>query len=130
MSSPPQVSRRERQILDALYVHEGADVATIQSALPQAPGGMAIRRLLRIMEDKGLVRCQRTDRKNLYYPKEPRRKAGLTAFRHVLDTFFKGSVDDALALHLSQLREDLSDEDLKQLMATIDSIRNQRQPPS
>ena len=50
------LSRREREILDVLFRLGRASAAEVQDAMPHAPSYSAVRSLLKILEDKGLVR--------------------------------------------------------------------------
>src|SRR5262249_10346169 len=49
------LSRRERQIMDALFRLEKATAADIHAAIPDPPSYTAVRTTLRILEDKGAV---------------------------------------------------------------------------
>ena len=40
-------------------------------------------------------------REFVYHPVRPRHRAGQLAIRHVLDVFFDGSLEKAIALHLA-----------------------------
>lgn len=120
------LSRRERQIMDVLFNMKEADVVAIQNALPQAPGGMAIRKMLSILEDKGQVLRRKDGRKFLYRPALNPKKAGGKAFRHILTTFFGGSVEQALAAHLQDPTTELTDEQCGRIIDMIESARDTR----
>ena len=48
---------------------------------------------------------------------------GAAALKRVVDTFFSGSLGEAVASHLSDPNGDLSDEDLDELMALVERKR-------
>lgn len=123
MAGERNLSRRERQIMDVLFNMKEADVLAIQSALPQAPGGMAIRKMLSILETKGQVSRRKEGRKFVYRPSQNPRKAGNQAFRHLLTTFFGGSVEQALATHLQDPHTELSNEQCARIIEMIESAR-------
>jgi len=50
MHTEPQLSRRERQILDILHARGRATAAEVQALLADPPGYSAVRALLRILE--------------------------------------------------------------------------------
>ena len=125
MASIPSLSRRERQILDILYAHDGATVATVQSELPEAPTDMAVRRLLHILEEKGHVKRKREGRGFLYQPKQPKKQAGARALQHVLDTFFEGAVDQAVATHLLRKNAQLDPDQVEKLQHLIQSAERE-----
>lgn len=114
-----QLSRRERQIMDVIYAQKEASVLQIQQQLPDAPSATAIRTLLRILEDKGHVARRKEGREFVYLPTQPRQNAGLQALRHVLRTFYEGSIEGALAAHLTGSESQLPDDDARRLIRII-----------
>ena len=127
MSDATKLSRRERQIMDVLYSDKEATVRQIREKLPQAPTPMAIRRMLQILEEKDQVRRRKNGREFVYMPRQARKRAGSNALKHVIDTFFGGSLDDALAAHLGQKETNLSEEEIQRLEAFIEEARKKGQ---
>lgn len=126
MSNSTQLSRRERQILDVLHAEESATVATVQAKIPDPPTDMAVRRLMHILEEKGHVkRLRKEGREVIYAPAQSKARAGLSALRHVLDTFFGGAVDEALAAHLTRKDASLTDEQAERIQQLIDEAKKQ-----
>jgi predicted transcriptional regulator len=126
MSNSTQLSRRERQILDVLHAEESATVATVQAKIPDPPTDMAVRRLMHILEEKGHVkRLRKEGREVIYAPAQSKARAGLSALRHVLDTFFGGAVDEALAAHLTRKDAALTDEQARRMQQLIDEAKKQ-----
>lgn len=117
-------TRREAQIMDVLFATGGATVAEICRALPDPPTDMSIRRLVHILEEKGHVKRKPRGRENLFVAKRPKKAAGVSAFKHVVDTFFGGSVGDALAAHFAST-EDLSQGQIDQLQELIENARKE-----
>ncbi len=81
MALPPQpssnaLSRRERQIMDAIYAAGEANAATVLVALPDPPGYSTVRTLLRILEDKGHLKHRNDGSKFVYAPTRTRSRAG------------------------------------------------------
>ena len=116
------LSRRERQIMDVVYARGEVSAADVHAALPDPPSRTAVRTLLRILEDKGHVQHRRDGLRYLYRPSRPRGPAGRSAFRRVLDTFFDGSLANAVAAHLGDAT-DLSPAELARLAALINQAR-------
>jgi BlaI family penicillinase repressor len=98
---PSTLSRRERQIMDIIYSLSEASVNQVLERLPDPPGRTAVRTLLRILEEKSHVSHRRSGREFIYLPSRPRVRAGISAFQHVLDIFYNGSLEKAVAAHLS-----------------------------
>ena len=124
MPGAAHLSRRERQIMDVLHSEAGATVATVQQRIPDPPTDMAVRRLLHILEEKGHVkRLGKEGREVIYAAAQSKARAGLQALRHVLDTFFGGAVDEALAAHLTGKGARLSKEQSSRIQQLIDAAK-------
>lgn len=123
--APPDLSRRERQILDVLYRAGRATAAEVQGAMPAAPGYSAVRTLLRILEDKGHVRHEQDGARYVYMPTVARDRAQRSALRHVLNTFFEGSATQAIAALLDEDAGRLTDDDLDRLQSLVDRAREE-----
>src|SRR3954468_9738808 len=118
------LSRRERQIMDIVYVRGGATAVEVASSLPDPPSKTAVRTLLRILEEKGHLKHVQRGREFVYQPTQPRLRAGRSAFHRVLQTFFEGSLEKAVAAHLADSAARLSPEELKRLSELIQQARN------
>ncbi len=53
MPKPSELSRRERQIMDAVFVLGEATVNKVVETIPSPPTAMAVRRMMHILEEKG-----------------------------------------------------------------------------
>ena len=118
-----RLSRRERQIMDVLYARGEASAAEVHAALPDPPGKTAVRTLLRILEDKGHLTHREEGLKYVYRPSRPRGPAGQSALRRVLQTFFDGSLEKAVAAHLGDPASELSPQELERLARLIRQAR-------
>ena len=67
-----------------------------------------------------MLRKEFDGRAAVYRPVQARQKAGKTALRRVLDTFFGGSLLSAVSVHLSQQRAGVSRKELEELRGLID----------
>lgn len=121
-----ELSRRERQIMDIIHGFGEATVRRIQGELPDPPTDMAVRRMLHILEDKGHVRRRegQEGREVVYLAAESRLGAGVNALRHVLNTFFSGSMDQALAAHFAD-GEGVKPEELERIQSLIQKAREE-----
>ena len=117
------LSRRERQILDILYQRGRATAAEVQTALPEPPSYSAVRALLRILEDKGHVRHEQDGPRYVYLPTVARDNAKRSAMRHMLQTFFDGSAEQAISALLDESSAKLSTAELDRLARMIDTAR-------
>ena len=118
-------SRRERQIMDILYQRGRATGAEIHEALPDAPTYSAVRAKLRVLEEKGHVRHLEESLRYIYVPTVARDTARKSALRHMVSTFFEGSVEETVAALLDLSAAKLAEEDLARISALIDTARKQ-----
>ena len=123
MAEHDPLSRRERQIMDIVYAREEASAKGVLAGMPDPPTRTAVRTMLRILEDKGHLTHRREGREFVYRPTRPKARAARSALRRVLDTFFGGSLEDAVAAHLSDPNSDLSPDELKRLAALVRDAR-------
>ena len=123
MPETESLSRRERQIMDILFAEGEAPVRTIRERMPDELSATAVRTFLRILTEKGHVRRRRVGREHRYRPRARRTPAGRSALNRVLDTFFDGSLEKALAAHLADRRGQPSDEELQRIQDMIDDAR-------
>jgi len=123
----PSLSRRERQILDVVYALGQASAARVVAELPDPPSKTAVRTFLRILEEKGHLVHSAASRTYVYRPSRPRTRAGAGAFRRVLDVFFGGSLEAAVATHLGESATDLDDAQLERLAGLVREARRARQ---
>jgi predicted transcriptional regulator len=121
----PELSRRERQILDVLYQAGRATAAEVQQAMPAPPSYSAVRTLLRILEDKGHIRHEQEGTRYVYLPTVNRERAKRSALRHLLNTFFEGSTTQAIAALLDEDAKKLSPDDWQRLEAAIERARKE-----
>ena len=119
------LSRRERQIMDVVYGRGSATAVEVVESLPDPPSKTAVRTLMRILEEKGHLKHVQRGREFVYQPTRPRLRAGRSAFQRVLATFFEGSLEKAVAAHLSDSAADLSAEELQRLADLIQEARKQ-----
>jgi BlaI family transcriptional regulator, penicillinase repressor len=119
------LSRRERQIMDVLYRLGRATAAEIHQNLPDPPGYSAVRAMLRVLEEKGHIRHEEKDLRYVFLPVVTREKARRSAVRHLVDTFFDGSPEQAVATLLDMPGARLSDDEFDRLSALIDKARKE-----
>lgn len=125
MPDPTELSRRERQIMDAVFALGEATVNQVVETIPDPPTAMAVRRMMHILEEKGFLKRQGSGREVIYKPKEAKEKAGRSAFEKVLETFFGGSLEEALASHLISRKDGVSAGERDRLIKLIEQARKE-----
>src|SRR5437763_13409644 len=124
-NSDRTLSRRERQIMDILYSRGRASASDILEALPDPPSYSAVRAKLRVLEEKGHVRHEEESLHYVYIPTVTRDTARRSALRHLLSTFFEGSVEEAVAALLDVSSANLSKDDLDRISSLIDEAKQE-----
>ena len=119
------LSRRERQIMDVVYRTGQATATEVLAALPDPPSNSAVRAMLRILENKGQLRHVPNGTQYVYKPTLPRERAGKPALENVIDTFFDGSAEKAVAALLDLSRSELSSDELDRLSLLIEQARTE-----
>lgn len=120
-----QLSRRERQIMDVIYAHGRATAAEVRENLPDPPSYSAVRAMLRILEDKGHLVHESDGPRYIFLPTTPREQARETALRGVVQTFFGGSPENAVAALLDLDNETLDPEALDRIAQRIAEARRE-----
>ncbi len=113
--------------MDILYRLGRASAAEVHQRMPDPPGYSAVRAMLRVLEEKKHIRHEEKDLRYVYLPVVPREKARRSAVTHLLETFFDGSAEQAVATLLDVSARDLSQEDFDRLSALIEKARREGQ---
>src|SRR5262245_36319935 len=119
----PTLSRRERQIMDILYRTGAATAAEVLQAIPDPPSYSAVRAMLRVLEEKGHVRHEEQGPRYVFLPIVGRDKAKRSEVRRLLDTFFEGSTEKAVAALLDVSSSSLTEEELDRMARLIEKAR-------
>ena len=117
------LSRRERQIMDILYRRGRATAGEVMEELTGDPSYSTVRTQLRVLEEKGHIHHEEHGLRYVYMPAVPRHAARKSALRHLVDTFFDGSSEQAVAALLGGEGTKLSDEDLKRIADLVSKAR-------
>lgn len=120
-----RLSNRERQIMDILYREGQATAADVREQLPDPPSYSAVRATLRILEEKGQVRHEQDGPRYLFRPAVTRDKAKRNAVRHLLQTFFEGSPELAVATLLDESASQLTEGDFNRLQDLIEKAKRE-----
>lgn len=129
MSANPHLSRRERQIMDAIYCKSQATASDVLAAISDPPTRTAVRTLLGILEAKGHLTHFKRGREFVYQPTHSRDSAGKSAFARAIRTFFDGSLENAVAAYLGDPSAEVPPEELRRLSSLIAQARRKERKP-
>ena len=116
--------RRERQVMDILFRRGEATVSEVMTELPDPPTYSAVRSILRILTEKGLITFKEDGPRYVYLPALSTERAQEDALKHVVRTFFDGSTEQAVTALLRMSDAELSDADISRLRERIRNARS------
>jgi len=120
-----KLSRRERQCLDVLFQRGQATVAEVMEALPDAPSYSAVRATLNVLVEKEQAVIRQDGPRYLYLPAIPASTARTAALKHLVNTFFGGSHEQAMVALLEMSDTKVAREDLDRLARRIHDARTE-----
>ena len=118
------LSRREREIMDALHRLGRAGVHEVMRELSGAPAYSTVRAQLRVLEEKGHVRHAEEQLRYVYFPAASRQAVRKSALKHLLETFFEGSPEKVVEALVREERA-VSDEELERMAQLIERARRE-----
>jgi len=122
---PEQLTRREREIMDALFASpEGASAEDVRMQLTDPPSYSAVRTMLVRLEEKGYVRHREEGLRYVYMPTTSRVAARRAALQQLVRVFFGGSPRETAATLLKH--ESWTDAELDALQREIQKVRKER----
>ena len=124
-ASLKDLSKRERQVMAALYEGAPASVGDLLGRMTDPPSYAAVRAALRTLHEKGLVDHQADGRRYLYTPSGDPDRARRTALTELVRTFFDGSAEDAAAALLGMSDSAVTRETLARLQAEVERAREE-----
>ena|SRR5687767_828104 len=124
--APAVLTKRERQIMDAIYRLGRATAGEILEAMAEPPSYSTVRTQLRVLETKGHLRHEEHGLRYLYIPTVPRHSARRSALKHLVETFFDGSSANVVAALLGGEGSRLSNDDLDRIATLVNARREPR----
>lgn len=119
------LTRRERQIMDILHRRGRATAHEVLEDLSDPPSYSAVRALLRLLEERGHIKHVEDGTRYVFSPAVGRGDARRSALAHLVQTFFAGSVEHAVAALVESPRSKLSRDELDRLAALIDRAKKE-----
>lgn len=118
-----KLSSRERQILDIVFELRQATAAQIQDRLPEAPSYSAVRTMLGRMVTKGYLKQDQEGNRYLYSLTDTRDRVRASLLGKMLNTFFDGSVSQAVSGLLGLSSHRLSKAEYEELTRIIEDAK-------
>lgn len=111
--------------MDALHRRERATAAEIHSDIPDAPSYSTVRAILRILEQKRHIWHEEDGPRYVFHPVIPRASERRLAIKHLMRTFFDGSITDAVQALIDTSENKLTKEELDELSRQIAAARKE-----
>jgi predicted transcriptional regulator len=109
--------------MDVLFRRGRATAADVMEDLPGSPSYSTVRTQLRVLEEKGHVRHEEEGVRYVYMPAVRRHAARKSALKHLVETFFDGSAEKAVAALLGGEATRVSSEELDRIADLIAKAR-------
>jgi len=117
-------TKREREVMDVLFRKQAATAREVWSEIGEARSYSTIRKILSILEEKGHVTHRVGDGAAFVYsPKIERDAAVSSALGRLVDTFFQGSVANAVSGLLGEKGSGLSAEELERIAGIVEEAK-------
>ena len=124
-SSPLDVGKRERQLVEAVYRLGEASVARVRGELADPPSYSAVRAILTTLVGKKVLAFRQEGKKYLYRARTSHESAGRSALQRLLHTFYAGRPTHAVAALLDVSAGSLTREDLDRMKTLIEQARKE-----
>jgi len=110
--------------MDALYRLGEGSVADVARLMPDEPSYNTVRNIMAILERKGYLKHRQDGKRYLYSPVEGVARAQSSMLRHLVRTFFQGSVPRAVSALLGA-EERLTREELDEIARYVEAAREE-----
>jgi predicted transcriptional regulator len=125
MHSPEKLTRREREIMNAIFaLGNRASAEDIRARLVHPPSYSSVRVMLARLEKKGVVKHREEGLRYIYSATIPPSVAKRTAVQQLLQTFFGGSLKQMMTALVRE--ESWEEADLEALRSEIERVRKER----
>ncbi len=123
--TPLELGRRERQIVETVVKLGEASVSEVRENLADPPSYSAVRAMLGLLVEKKWLKFRQDGKRYLYRPAKNQQKTRKNAVSRMLETFFGGSMSDALAAMLDG-KSKLTEVEYQRMKAMIDAAREEK----
>lgn len=125
MPDDSEMSKRERQLLEALYRLGKGSAAEIRDEIESPPTYTAVRTHLGNLEKKGFIRYVSDGVRYIYEPVIPREQMAERVMDDVLQTFFDNRLELVVATLLQRKERQVPQEELDRLATLIEEARKE-----
>ena len=117
------LSRRERQVIEIVMKHGRVSARQIEEELPEAPTYSAVRSILRLLVERGVLIKESEEGRDWFRPPMPVKTARVQALKNLVARLFEDSPGEAALALLGQKNMKLSNQEAEKLIQLIDQAR-------
>ncbi len=118
------LSKRERQIMNVLHQLGEGSVGAVLERLTDPSGYNSIRKLMNILEEKGLLQHRKEKNKYIYFPTVKKEVAKKSALKLLVETYFDRSVPSIVSTLLADKK--LTAKDLDEISDMIAAAKRKK----
>lgn len=120
-----ELSRREREVLDILFRLKRATANDVMGEMEDPPTNSSVRSILKLLQDKELVRREQDGARHVFSPAIRRDRAQRKALAHVLETFFDDSPEQVVTALLDVSKSKLRADEVERIRALLDRAKKE-----
>lgn len=114
-----KLSRREREVMEILYLLGEALATDIQVKLGPDTKNAATRKILTNLLEKGVIQRRKDGRRYIYTPIVPAKAVGNSALKQVLSTFFGGSFANGLLGMVESEKDRFTEDEIEKIREIV-----------
>lgn len=118
-----EFSRRERQVVEIVMRHGRVSAREIEEELPDAPSYSAVRSILRLLVERGMLNKVQEDGRDWFTLPVSSKKARASVLTRMVNQLFDNSAGAAALALLGQKNVKLSAEEANKLIQLIEEAR-------
>jgi predicted transcriptional regulator len=124
MTGQEKLSRRERQIMQAVYAQGSLTIKELSGLISDPPSDTALRTTLGILVKKGWLTSQSIGRQKAYSATKSKASVSRVELRNIMQAFFGGSIEQLLASHFADPDCQIDEETFERLQSLIEKNMN------
>ena len=121
-----KLSRRERQIMDICLEKEPVSAKTVWEEISDQPSYATIRKLMTILVNKGELKRKLKGKQYFYQTTRSRTTEAKSAARRLIETFYRGSTEDAVMGLLGASEAKMSPEEFERISQMIEETKKKQ----
>jgi len=120
------LTQREEQAMNLIYRFETCTANQLQQHMTGDLNNATVRTILRTLETKGYLIHETQGNKFIYKPVLNKKTAANQMFNKLVDTFFSGSVSDAVATFIDEESLQINETELAELAQLIENSKKKQ----